>query len=396
MLSRKLAVLVIGAALLAPVPAHAIPAWARRYNVNCNYCHAPVVPRLNATGYAFRWRGFRMPEEEAIGENQEVSNISDYVSARFDFRYTYRKVESEPTAANAFDLNNATIFAGGAIGRHFGAFMEFETAIDEPVELQNTLYGVWGKEDSYGGARVGMMHWLLRGSVAGFDRPTGLSAFTPLGSPLTQGGVPFRFAQDELSAELFYVKSKNRFSVQLLNGINAEGIEGHSPNTKDFAVIDQLIYDPYGSGVTAVAYFGSIDDLDPDVDETAHYQRYAITANKIYKGFEVMGGYVYAKDNDLPVGAVFNAESVTGYGFWGYAGYTFPNANSLTAYGSYQLINSNTDIDDAGNNRFLLGLALPVNLPEYLKLVAEYTFDNPRNADNPNTQAFAVQALLVF
>ena len=25
-----------------------IPAWARRYNVNCDFCHAPAAPRLNA------------------------------------------------------------------------------------------------------------------------------------------------------------------------------------------------------------------------------------------------------------------------------------------------------------------------------------------------------------
>ena len=41
--------------------ASALPAWARRYNVNCSHCHAPAVPRLNATGIRFRWAGYRMP-----------------------------------------------------------------------------------------------------------------------------------------------------------------------------------------------------------------------------------------------------------------------------------------------------------------------------------------------
>ncbi|HEX9129645.1 MAG TPA: hypothetical protein VF850_10815, partial [Gemmatimonadaceae bacterium] len=39
-----------------------IPAFARRLNVSCNYCHT-TIPRLNATGYKFRAAGFRMPED---------------------------------------------------------------------------------------------------------------------------------------------------------------------------------------------------------------------------------------------------------------------------------------------------------------------------------------------
>ncbi|MGE5760566.1 MAG: hypothetical protein ACM37V_09455, partial [Gemmatimonadota bacterium] len=40
----------------------AIPAWARKYNVNCSHCHYPAPPRLNATGLRFRWAGYRMPD----------------------------------------------------------------------------------------------------------------------------------------------------------------------------------------------------------------------------------------------------------------------------------------------------------------------------------------------
>ncbi len=42
--------------------AHAlIPAWARKYNMNCSGCHYPAPPRLNATGQRFKWAGYRMP-----------------------------------------------------------------------------------------------------------------------------------------------------------------------------------------------------------------------------------------------------------------------------------------------------------------------------------------------
>jgi hypothetical protein len=386
------AALTLGAALLAPSDAHAIPAWARKYNMNCSGCHAPAVPRLNAKGFLFKWAGYRMPDE--IGENQEVKNYSEYVAARMDFRYIYRKTEKTPTTANSLELDNASLFAGGAIGKYYGAFFEFEHAIDEPVELQNSVYGVWGKEKSFGGIRGGMMHWFLRGGVAGFDRPTGINTVTVLGSALTRNGVPFKFSQDQLGAEAFYVMNKNRLSFEVLNGLDPSGIEGHSPDTKDFVAIDQYIYDAFGSGIAAVAYIGAIANLDSTLEQTSHYTRFAVSANKIFKNFEVLGGYAYGKDNDLPVGARFKSSSITGSGFWGYAGYTFPS--SLTAFGRYEYVDSNKDVANSGNVRYAIGSVLPVNLPEYLRLAAEYTLDAPRPTNSLKKHAFIVQALLNF
>ena len=42
--------------------AQAVPAFARKYNVDCTYCHT-AWPQLNRTGYIFRRLGYRMPYE---------------------------------------------------------------------------------------------------------------------------------------------------------------------------------------------------------------------------------------------------------------------------------------------------------------------------------------------
>jgi hypothetical protein len=47
-------------------PAHAVPAFARKYQTSCQTCHV-VFPKLNAFGEAFRLRGYRMP-----GETEEM------------------------------------------------------------------------------------------------------------------------------------------------------------------------------------------------------------------------------------------------------------------------------------------------------------------------------------
>lgn len=42
--------------------AQAIPAFARKYNVDCTYCHS-AWPQLNRRGYIYRRLGYRMPWE---------------------------------------------------------------------------------------------------------------------------------------------------------------------------------------------------------------------------------------------------------------------------------------------------------------------------------------------
>src|SRR5580765_1596213 len=62
---RDIRTAVIGVALLAIAStAHAVPAFARKYQTSCQTCHI-VFPKLNAFGEAFRLRGYRMPGETA-------------------------------------------------------------------------------------------------------------------------------------------------------------------------------------------------------------------------------------------------------------------------------------------------------------------------------------------
>jgi hypothetical protein len=50
----------LAAATILPAPAHAIPAFARKYETSCQTCHT-VYPKLNPFGEAFRRRGYRFP-----------------------------------------------------------------------------------------------------------------------------------------------------------------------------------------------------------------------------------------------------------------------------------------------------------------------------------------------
>jgi hypothetical protein len=63
------------AALLASSRAEAIPAFARKYQISCSACHAPI-PRLTAFGEEFAARGFRMddPSKEPASQADDLGD----------------------------------------------------------------------------------------------------------------------------------------------------------------------------------------------------------------------------------------------------------------------------------------------------------------------------------
>ncbi len=368
--------------------ASAIPAWARRYNVNCSHCHAPAVPRLNATGIRFRWAGYRMPED--IGQQVTVERVQNYLSVRGRMRYNYAKTEGQPASNSSFAFNDATIFYSGPFGKNYGAVFEFERAAEDNVELVAQIQSAWGTETSYWGFRFGQMHWLLREGLAGFDRPTGISTPLPVNNALTGGGIPFAFGNDQLGGEAYYMAGRNRISAQVLNGINSvgKGDEGDPDTKKDFVITDQYLLDEAGSGITAVGYYGTLLGADAAAPSaTSHFWRLGLSASKIVNNFEVMGTVIYGKDSDLPVvgGGAFATPTVSGLGYWVYGGYTLRKGGAdaegstpLTLFGRYEYADPNSDVSNNAKTRFLFGGVLPVSMPEYLRLALEYTLTTPQ------------------
>ncbi len=382
--------------------AHAmIPAWGRRYSKNCDACHYPAPPRLNAEGQRFKWAGYRMPD--ALGEKVEVEKIQNYVSLRGRMRYNYAKTQSQAASTSEFAFNDATFFYAGPFEKNYGGFFELEREPEGAIELVAQMGSAWGKENSYGGFRIGQMHWLQRVGLAGFDRPTGVRTPTPVGGRLTKA-IPFSFATDQLAVEAYYVVGgKNRVSAQLLNGINAEGRgdEGDADKKKDFVFIDQYLIDDAGSGITAVGYYGSLKalvDTGSFASLTSHFWRLGVTANKIVSNFEVLGSFLYGKDLDLPVNGTpqIIASENKGLGYWFSGQYMFPEAASLTLFGRYERVDPNTDVDNDANGRWVLGGVLPVGLPEYLRLALEGAVDVPQLSGAPKKYGLTAEVMLNF
>lgn len=384
-----------GAGYLHTSADRGIPPWARKYNMNCSGCHYPAPPRLNATGLMFRWAGYRMPEE--IGEDQEMERVSNYLGTRARLQYVYQKASGVPATTSAFSLPDVTVFYAGPYGRNFGGFFEVAKEEDE-TEFGAQVIGVWGKERSHGGMRVGQTHMLLNAGVAGFDRPVGINAPTPLAGPVT-GAIPISFGGDQTGLEAFYVRGSNRLSGLLFNSITL-GEEG-TTRKKNFAVTDQFLLDSKGSGIIGTAYYGTVSGLDPaQEDLNSHFWRVGLSANKIISDFEALGGLVFGKDLDLPVGGLspFITATNRGLGYWFSGQYYFGGGKGppLALFARYEFVDPDTDADDDANRRYVLGSVLPITLPEYLRLAAEYWLDDPQGPGVPKQNNIAAEVMLSF
>ncbi|MEX0986856.1 MAG: hypothetical protein WD052_05210 [Bacteroidales bacterium] len=92
-----LRLLIILAFLTGPMMKElsAIPAFARKYQISCQVCHAPASPRLKAFGDEFAGAGFRMAEYDAPryfapSGDDKLSLIRDLpLAVRLDGHFTY-------------------------------------------------------------------------------------------------------------------------------------------------------------------------------------------------------------------------------------------------------------------------------------------------------------------
>ncbi|MEP7325801.1 MAG: hypothetical protein ABI836_07630 [Gemmatimonadota bacterium] len=376
-----------------------IPAWARKYNVNCSACHLPAVPRLNENGQRFKWAGYRMPEE--IGENVEVGKVQNYLAAGGKVQYEWETTGGAPTTASQFSLPGITLFYAGPFGRTYSGFLELEHGSEGEIERVAHVSALWGKEHQYAGFRVGQMHYLAEWGLAGFDRPIGISAPLPIDGPVT-GGVPFTLGEHQLGLEAFFVSGANRLSAQVLNGVDPSGMGSVSDvdTKKDFLVTDQLLIDHAGSGVQAAAYYGTIVGLDPSATGlSTHYLRLGLTANKIFHNFELLGAVIYARDKDLPVGggSPFTAAEDKGLGYWLSGQYTFVRDSepSLTVFSRFESNDPNTQAADDAMRRVVVGAVLPINLPQYFRWAIEYRRDMPQGG-LPRTSNVTTELMLNF
>lgn len=167
---------VIGFALLAIAStAHALPAFARKYQTSCQTCHI-VFPKLNAFGEAFRLRGYRMPgETEEMVKQPPVSlGAPAYKKLWPQAIWPGEISNSVPLAVNVklADVNTSSVNDDGTVS-HVNNDLQF------PQEVNIFGAGTLGEHVSYLGEVTfgenpdGSVAVELEHAHMGFDSPFG-------------------------------------------------------------------------------------------------------------------------------------------------------------------------------------------------------------------------------
>jgi mono/diheme cytochrome c family protein len=126
--------------------ASAIPAFARKYRVSCQQCHAPV-PRLNAFGEAFAANGFEFavgePPRDTLATGDALLRLQNDIplAVRYD---AYLRAQNKPTnGQNSIDLQTPWVIkllSGGQVADKVSYYMYF---------LLSERGEVAGLEDAY-------------------------------------------------------------------------------------------------------------------------------------------------------------------------------------------------------------------------------------------------------
>jgi hypothetical protein len=360
----------------------AIPAWSRKYSVDCSACHYPNPPRLNTYGHEFRRAGYRAPDE--FNKEVSIDKVGEFISLRMRPRFVIsRKDVPDAKTRTDFQLNDITFFYAGPMATHWSAFAEIEFEDEEETALLAQVSGIWGKPESFWTIRTGQAHTLSRVGFGGFDRPTGISTTAAQAADLTDGAVPFRINRDQRFFEVTAVRGWNRIIFQVLNGVDVNGIGNHgrafdADNDKDLSVVYERILDDKASGFTAYSYFGRWHDgVIPD---TYKFYRFGFTANKIFgAGFELQGGYIRSKD-DVPQSV---EPDIDGNVFFLDVEKYMAKQN-FTIFGRLDWIDGNTDKDNNLRRQYILGLTKDV--VSNVRLAAEAAWINNQAVDTTDFQ----------
>lgn len=124
--------------------ASAIPAFARKYEINCSSCHT-AYPQLNSTGRRFKEAGYRFPGE-VDGDGEATTKISDFLKLDSYFPISavivsrpYDKKDSGQDKLRA--IHEIEILAAGTFGDQWSGWLEIEAEDEtgfEP-ELGSTI-----------------------------------------------------------------------------------------------------------------------------------------------------------------------------------------------------------------------------------------------------------------
>jgi len=121
--------IALGLLTLFPGAASAIPAFARKYGVNCTMCHS-AFPRLNDFGQRYRANGYQLPGRES--EDKTVLESPPPFALRTSGGYSSHSATNNPGVeeVSEFQLNGLDLLSAGLFARNIGYLVVYPPQIN--------------------------------------------------------------------------------------------------------------------------------------------------------------------------------------------------------------------------------------------------------------------------
>jgi hypothetical protein len=228
---------------LRPRTSEAVPAFARRYGVDCKTCHAPQPPRLNNVGMLFQASGFRLPDADANGKymlkNIPATGVGDAASLNAEFNAHILDKSEVTNGENrtSMEMGEVALIAGSAIGEHYSSHLHFLLRNDtgDPEFEAAQVQANYGKPDREFYVKAGLtepLAWqkveegsitLSKALALGEDPMGAVGSFAGFPIGLTQtlmeaGGILSNLNHGSVRATLV--------SASLLNGVSQDPTTG--------------------------------------------------------------------------------------------------------------------------------------------------------------------------
>jgi hypothetical protein len=366
-------------AMLATEAANAIPAFARKYDMDCSNCHL-AFPQLNATGRRFKEAGYRFQAEE-----EEAKTVSDFLQLDEHVPLSailvgrpYDKQSGGQSSIRA--IHEVELIAGGIIGRQWSGWFELEAEdeTDFDPEVGNAIATYTHNEalnfqlawapvfwsDPYG--LLGDHFRMTRGHVGAIDTSFGGA----------DGGG--RLRDNRQSVGVY-----GRLAEKFFYSANVSGVAGDSEGENPGNFSGRLAVD-----VLENVMVGGFGFTGEDGSTNLDFTRFGIDFQADVEDFRIQGIFVAASD-DTPGGGDDDNNAYTVQAMYVNADGDRPRFVPVVRWDHREINDGSDDFDD-----------LIVNFTYYIrqniKVYAEYAnrFNAPTSADE--TERFTIQLIAAF
>ena len=339
--------------LFAATQAQAIPAFARKYDVNCTACHT-APPILNTYGQRFLENGYQLPGTEDGGSTGKkklgdlnLDDVNQYVGFRLVgnafSNWSFKK--QNPAGADAGVVENKSefmfpenfvLFAGGTVAKNVGFMVELGHDVQAGGAAVERGFVTFNNLGSHNLAhlRVGKFDPNTFSSYAtvrqqlgdvGDSQKSGCAAFTPCAFNRV-GLTPSAFATkfyglydrsgnylSPLASSLFNSGAETGadvhgrpfgdwflYQVGVLNGANEP--LGDSNKGKDVYGMIRFDYgraNNFSASISGFAYHGN-SNAKVQTQEDVNWNRYGLSARATYNMVDVYAAFAVDKINKTP------------------------------------------------------------------------------------------------